>query len=709
MAKATKDSDPYKLTISRRTIDKLGVKLYDRVALVISELVSNAYDADAPSVTVEVPAGQFLAERKASGPVDKGYTIKVTDTGIGMTPLQLNNYYLVVGADRRLDKRGAKSPGGRPVMGRKGVGKLAPFGICHKIEIISSGKDDTEEAPADKPYRTSHIILDYNKLNSDEEVEYLPETGKYDRTFTDQHGTTIILSGFLTRKVPAIDDLAPQIAQRFGALLGEGGFEVRLVDNLLPSAKPVIVQALDLPGMPGTRIEFNGPLPTLVGNDAADYSAELQSGEPTALTSGFWLDGVFYPIQGWVGYSKAPVKAEIAAGIRIYCRKKFAAQTLSFDTPSGFTGELQVRSYLIGELHCDWLDEGEDLIHTDRSNIQWSSDVGQELRTWGQKVVREIGKMARRPAAETTLDIFRRTIDLDGELRRRFPSRHQDSMRRRARDMAETLARKLHPVDAEDPVAAMEIITLVSAFAPHMELSDELSKAAQDERGMSLGTVATILQSAKLAESMTLGSIVDKRLRIIEQFRALVHAVPATNELQLQALLEQAPWLIRPEWTPISENRSLANVRDRLQRFLSDRLGQEVTLSTMLHPTKRPDFVLIGAEGPLRIVEIKKPQHAFDKDDFGRLYNYVTAFNAFFADPGHQATLKGVDGYEITLVADKVDLPEMLAGSFNDLKTKELLRPVPWDHLIDHTKAVHEEFMTGLSDAGLTPPPGTGA
>lgn len=706
MAETAIDTDPYKLRISRRTIDKLGVKLYDRVALVISELVSNAYDADARTVTVEAPAGEFLAERRKSGPVDKGYTIRVIDDGIGMTPSQLNNYYLVVGADRREDKRGATSPGGRPVMGRKGVGKLAPFGICHKIEIISSGLDDTGTAPPDRPYRTSHIVLDYEKLNSDEEKEYTPDMGDRDRTFSETKGTTIILRGFLTRKVPALDDLAQQIAQRFGALLDEGSFDVDLRNNLEKSATPVSVQSLDLPGMPGTRIEFKGPLPTLVDNDPTDYVAEHQSGEPTSLNAGFHFDGQFYPIQGWVGYSKAPVKTEIAAGIRIYCRKKFAAQTLSFDMPSGFTGEMQIRSYLIGELHCDWLDEGEDLIHTDRSNIQWSSDVGQELRAWGQKVVREIGKTARRPAAETTLEIFRRTIDLEGELKRRFPSRHQDAMRKRARGMAEALARKLHPVDAEDPIAAMEIVTLVAAFAPHMELSEELNRASMSDEAMSLGTVGTILQSAKLAESMTLGSIVDKRLRIVDQFRSLVHATPSTDERQLQVLLEQAPWLIRPEWTAISENRRLSTVRDRLERYLSDRMKRPVSLSTIMHPTKRPDFVLIGAEGPLRIVEIKKPQHGFDEDDFGRLYNYVEAFDAFFADDAHKATLHGIDGYEVTLVADKVDLRPMPMGAFDQLRATGRLYRVPWDALIDHTKAVHEDFLRGLSDAGLSSAPG---
>ena len=45
--KPTGRRDRYRMTISRMTIDKLGVKLYDKVSAVIAELVANAYDADA--------------------------------------------------------------------------------------------------------------------------------------------------------------------------------------------------------------------------------------------------------------------------------------------------------------------------------------------------------------------------------------------------------------------------------------------------------------------------------------------------------------------------------------------------------------------------------------------------------------------------------------------------------------------------------------
>ncbi len=72
--------------------------------------------------------GQFLASRAGGGLSDKGFDIQVVDNGIGMTPRQVQDFFLVVGAERRSDdNRGDTSLRfKRKVVGRKGVGKLAP-------------------------------------------------------------------------------------------------------------------------------------------------------------------------------------------------------------------------------------------------------------------------------------------------------------------------------------------------------------------------------------------------------------------------------------------------------------------------------------------------------------------------------------------------------------------------------------------------------
>ena len=104
----------YVMTISRMTVDKLGVKLYDRVSAVIAELVANSYDADATNVTIQAPMGVYLATTKG----DAGYKITVKDNGVGMEPDVVNPFYLKVGGERRKDPKRGNVSGrfGRRVM-----------------------------------------------------------------------------------------------------------------------------------------------------------------------------------------------------------------------------------------------------------------------------------------------------------------------------------------------------------------------------------------------------------------------------------------------------------------------------------------------------------------------------------------------------------------------------------------------------------------
>ena len=162
-------SNRYIMRISRMTVDKLGVRLYDRISAVVAELVANAYDADAENVVVRVPLATLLARKnRATGEVESyGHTIEVEDDGHGMTLQEANAHFLRVGKDRRADPtQGTRSRRKRrPVMGRKGIGKLAPFGICTRIEILSAGGDET-----DAGYPVSHFVMDYDKILADEDT-----------------------------------------------------------------------------------------------------------------------------------------------------------------------------------------------------------------------------------------------------------------------------------------------------------------------------------------------------------------------------------------------------------------------------------------------------------------------------------------------------------------------------------------------------------
>ena len=101
-------------------VKHLGVQMYaGRPVPAIAELISNAWDADATNVNVRLPLDVPWDSS------DADHFIEVEDNGNGMTWEMVRDDYLDVGRDRREVERTDRSPGGRLVQGRKGVGKLA--------------------------------------------------------------------------------------------------------------------------------------------------------------------------------------------------------------------------------------------------------------------------------------------------------------------------------------------------------------------------------------------------------------------------------------------------------------------------------------------------------------------------------------------------------------------------------------------------------
>ena len=112
----------YRMTLSLNVLNHLGVGLYSNVPAVLSEVIANAWDADAKLVSVEID--------------NQNRRIIIQDDGHGMSVADANAKYLTVGYSRREDG-GAKTPSGRPVMGRKGIGKLSLFSIANAVEVHS--------------------------------------------------------------------------------------------------------------------------------------------------------------------------------------------------------------------------------------------------------------------------------------------------------------------------------------------------------------------------------------------------------------------------------------------------------------------------------------------------------------------------------------------------------------------------------------------
>ncbi|MBB3172888.1 hypothetical protein FHR90_000702 [Endobacter medicaginis] len=687
----------YVMTISRLTVDKLGVKLYDRVSAVMAELVANSYDADATEVTIEAPMGTYLATSKG----DAGYRIVVQDNGIGMEPDVVNPFYLKVGGERRKDpKRGNLSTKyKRRVMGRKGVGKLAPFGICNTIEVISAGGDlvdglDAEGKPA-KGYLTSHFVMKRSDIMTDHDDEYRPEIGALDKRVSSQHGTTLILSDFIRRMVPEMPTFSRQLSQRFG--VSAANWSVKLVDTEKAVGTPsreAMVGSFSIETMPNTMVTFTG-------NDteatAASQMSEWQAIGPDGnqllgFSAGFvHSDGRFYPVKGWIAYAKESYRDELMAGVRIYCRGKIAAQTPLFNLKSGFTGEYQVRSYLVGELEADWLDESEDLIQTDRRDILWSDDLGQRLENWGQSVVKLLGTLSREPLKKQATVDFLKAGNVVERIQQQFPGDEWKPIRDTTLRIAKMMGERLRQGEIEDQEHVDALVQLSLMLGPHVTLDDTLREAAEEGEG-AVGVLASILRTARVAELSSYGMIAEKRVQVIEKIINLKDD-PSKLEQALQDSIEEAPWLINPQWSPITSNQSLSTLKDEFEKYFKKETGQEIHLNKFNAKGKRPDFVLSSQDYGLQIIEIKRGGHSIKNDEWDRIQVYIDTMDNFLNLPGHEEFRAIFKRFFVTLVCDEIGLSGAQKRAFDSYKEDRVVEQITWTNFLRRTQHMHKDFL----------------
>ena len=679
------------MPISRLTVDKLGVKLYDKVSAVIAELIANSYDADATEALVHAPMGQFLASKAGGQITDRGFEIRVTDNGIGMTQDEMQDFYLVVGAERRTDERRGPSSRQfqRSVMGRKGVGKLAPFGICKVIEVISSGGDlvsevDSESGDTREGYVTSHVILSHEGITQDEGEPgqvYEPDTGDLDGTLGGSRGTTIILRNFNFRRVPNIDDLSRQIAQRFG--IQSEDWQVTALDNSPGgTGERRVVSSFDLDVMPNTRVTFleDG---TVTGPDCNPLQG---------VTAGFTHEEHYYSVHGWMAYSKEPYRDNLMAGVRIYCRKKIASQTSIFNMTAGFTGEHDIRSYLVGELHADWLDEPEDLIQTDRRDILWSDELGVAFERWGQSIVRRIGTISRDPARQATLDMFLATGDVESKIQSRFPGESYAAIRTQALTIAKMFGRSINRAEANDMAVVSDLVELSMLLAPHVTL-DEMMRDAVQNASTPVSAITSFLRTARMAELSSFGRIAEDRLKVVARLENLKED-DETEEGDLQRLIDTAPWLINPEWAPVTANQSLNRLRREFEAFYERNTSESITLSNFSQPRIRPDFVLSSQEGNAQIVEIKAPGHSLKNVEMDRVVRYHENMKAFLEDEKNADFRKFFHDFHITLVCDELDLHGAQRAAFDGYVEAGKLTHISWPDFLLRTSLVHQDFLT---------------
>jgi hypothetical protein len=311
--------------------------MYKRRDVAIAELVANAWDAGAKNVRLIIPTEDYDQETSS---------IEILDDGSGMTATAVQTEFLVIGRNRRTDTTASSN---RTVMGKKGIGKLAGFGMAKVMEITTWTGNET-----------TYFVLDLSRLKAvDGKSTDMPIEGEAisrPERCKSASGTRILLRELKHKTPPDIPKLTNALARRFSARIrGEMAIYV--------NGEPI--------GEPSINFDLRFP-------ESGEETATLPSGKTVSYHYAF---------------AKETIKSPELRGFTIYVRGRTAqAPPFFFDVEGTASGQHSTK-YVTGSIEADFLDEGiddaSDVISTDRQHIDWELPEVAELRTWGEALARK--------------------------------------------------------------------------------------------------------------------------------------------------------------------------------------------------------------------------------------------------------------------------------------------------------------------------------
>ncbi|MDM1296531.1 ATP-binding protein [Sphingobacterium sp. N143] len=152
-------------------IDRLGRELVGRAETAVSELIKNAYDADATKVNVKYINSNLI-----------GGTLIIEDNGHGMTLDQLKKGFMTISStDKIHNPRSLKFH--RSKAGRKGIGRFATQRLGHKLTIITQTIHGNEAIKISIDWDAYKIDSQLTDIQN--KVEYIPKS--------NIEGTTLII------------------------------------------------------------------------------------------------------------------------------------------------------------------------------------------------------------------------------------------------------------------------------------------------------------------------------------------------------------------------------------------------------------------------------------------------------------------------------------------------------------------------------------
>ena len=541
----------YSLTIELNALNHLGVSLYNSVPAVLSEAVANAWDADAQKVTI-----------------DTGHdSITIKDDGHGMTRDDCNEKFLTVGYARRA-KDGGLTPGGRAVIGRKGIGKLSLFSIANAIEVhtVKDGNPDQKAG----------FVMDIDRIKSEiegggsstttcelEEVQA--------SKITIPRGTMIKLTRLNKRIGPEAKPLRKSLARRFSIIDPAHSFSV------VVNGEPITVEDRDYLN----NLEYVW----YMGREGERMTCQCRCREEI---DGTVDDESGYRVSGWVGTAKK--QEDIGDGnnrITIMARGKIIHEDILGNIKEGGI----FSKYLVGEIQADFLDiDGEeDIVTSSRQSVMEDSPRFVALKEYIQRTV--IKKIESRWTKLRT-ENAREDALRDPAVKKWFGGLTANN-----RTYAERLFRRIQAYKGLETDAKIELYKSSIVAFETLAMHDHLSKLDTVSEGGGLDAFIKLLGDMDKLEAAHYLDITQCRLKILETFTGLVDE--NVMEEVMQKYLFDHLWLLDPSWERAGEDK-------RMEERFKDACGGIDASLTKEEENARVDIRYRTSAGMHIIVELKR-------------------------------------------------------------------------------------------------------
>lgn len=608
--------DGFIIRFDKNTIDHLGIKLYSKFPPVIAELISNSYDADAENVNIEIDYIKKI--------------VTITDDGIGMNHQELNENFLKIGRNRRKDEgTGFSKVKHRKVTGKKGLGKLAVFGVAKTIEVHST-KDGKKNA----------FTMNYDELKAETDDVYMPKS-LYENVESSEHPQTkVIIREISQKNIMPIDELAYSLSKRFSFY--DKDFKVKLSDinsgQNIEITKSIYFDRLDK--------EFEWLFP----DDFENEFDELEWFE--------WLKN--NKVTGRIYTKKTPLNKS-DAGFYIYVRNKLAAENDFFDERANDT----FNTYVTGFFNIDFIDESNefDYISTDRKNILWESDENiSKLKECLSKLVSKVSiswRKKRKEKKEEQLDLPEDFFD--------GMSKPEISSIKKVKDIL------IKNSIANDNIYSLRrILDSMKTLYKFESFQTYIEKLNDEE--LTIEEVQKITEDWEYIESKELAKISLGRIRAIEQFEKYVRN-DASETKVIQPFLEKFPWILDPRITTFEREVTFKEILKK--NFPDNQLEER---------NRRLDFLCNLVNGELLIIELKRPSIKISLDEIRQAREYER-----FLLKNHKESIE--KGIKTFLISDRFDMDDETNDFYTSLKETNKLIIKSYSDLLQQAMQYNKEYI----------------